>query len=278
MSVESRRDTGTPKDGIVAETGKSLIRRLLPHRTAPRRILSGPLRGRRIVTSWHDYPAAITGRTEHQLLAWFKDNARTGQTWLDVGGHYGYTALALAECVGPSGRVFTFEPVVTSAGCIAQTRLANRLDQIAVVPFGLGSPESLDVKRLPISRGMADLTLGDRADSLLWETIQVARFDWLWPRLNGNKPVVHGVKIDVQGMELEVLDGMSGLLREQNPALVVELHRGVDRTRLLEILVAAGYSPEAMPIDPDPNERSATLCDDRSYAFLPSPLIRTPSA
>jgi len=236
----------------------------------PHRILAGPLRGRRIVTSWHDYPAAITGRTELQLLAWFKTSARTGQTWLDVGGHYGYTSLALADCVGPTGRVFTFEPVIASAGCIAQTRLVNRLDQITVVPIGLGSPDSLDVKRLPITRGMADLTLGDQADSFWRETIQVARFDWLWPRLNAGNPIVHGVKIDVQGMEVDVLDGMRGLLREQRPALVVELHRGVDRTHFLEILVAAGYSPEATPIDEAPNERPATLADDRSYAFVAS--------
>ena len=247
---------------------RNLVRRALPRRLGPRRILAGPLRGRRIVTSWHDYPAAITGRTELPLLAWFKAHARTGQTWLDVGGHYGYTALALAECVGPAGRVFTFEPVVASAGCIAQTRVANKLDQITVVPLGLGSPESLDVKRLPITRGMADLTIGDAADQVWWETIQVARFDWLWPRLNAGNPVVHGVKIDVQGMELEVLDGMRDLLRTHKPALVVELHRGVDRARLLTILTGAGYSPHATPIDAASGATPETLADDRSYAFV----------
>lgn len=249
---------------------RNFVRRALPRRIGARRILAGPLRGRRIVTSWHDYPAAITGRTELPLLAWFRQTARAGQTWLDVGGHYGYTALALADCVGPRGRVFTFEPVVTSAGCIAQTRLANGFEQITVVPFGLGSPESLDVKRLPITRGMADLTLGDRTDALGWETITVARFDWLWPRLNAGDPVVHGVKIDVQGMELDVLDGMSGLLRAQRPALVVELHRGVDRARFLEILIAAGYSPHGAQIDASPNATPGALADDCSYAFVPA--------
>jgi len=249
---------------------QSLVRRALPRRLGPRRILAGPLRGRRIVTSWHDYPGAITGRTERALLSWFKARAGAGQTWLDVGGHYGYTALALAECVGPGGRVFTFEPVVASAGCIAQTRLANGLDQITVVPCGLGSPESLDVKRLPTTRGMADLTLGEQAGEAAWETIQVARFDWLWPRLNAGDPAVHGVKIDVQGMEMDVLDGMCGLLREQKPALVIELHRGVDRGHVLELLTAAGYSRDATPIDGPPDARPATLADDHSYAFAAS--------
>jgi FkbM family methyltransferase len=247
---------------------RDLVRRALSRRIGPRRILGGPLRGRQLVTSWHDYPAAITGRTESALLRWFAANVRAGETWLDVGGHYGYTALALAECVGPGGRVFTFEPVVASAGCIAQTRLLNRLDQIIVVPLGLGSPESLDVKRLPITRGMADLTLEDRPDHVWWDSIHVARFDWLWSRLSPDNPTVHGVKIDVQGMELDVLAGMSDLLRRQRPALVVELHRGVDRARLAELLVDAGYSPEAVAIDASADQPEAPLHDNCSYAFV----------
>ena len=138
------------------------------------------------------------------------------------------------------------------------------------MPVGLGAPESLDVKCLPITRGMADLTMSDRTEPLWWETIQVARFEWIWPRLNAGNPVVHGVKIDVQGMELDVLEGMDDLLRAQKPALVVELHRGVDRARFVDMLTAAGYSPRATPIDADPGARPATLADDRSYAFVPS--------
>ena len=73
---------------------KSLIRRGLPTGLRPHRILSGSLRGVRMVTSWHDYPAGITGRTERPLLEWFDENAKPGETWLDVGAHYGYTAIA----------------------------------------------------------------------------------------------------------------------------------------------------------------------------------------
>ena len=46
---------------------KSFLRRLLPKTIRAQRILGGPLRGLHIVTSWHDYPAAIMGRTERPL-------------------------------------------------------------------------------------------------------------------------------------------------------------------------------------------------------------------
>ena len=79
---------------------KGAIRKLLPQAVGPHRIKSGPLRGSTIVTSWHDYPAAILGRTEAALLAYFARHASSGETWLDVGAHYGYTAIALSKLVG----------------------------------------------------------------------------------------------------------------------------------------------------------------------------------
>jgi len=76
---------------------KELLRMCLPHHIQPHRILAGPLRGYRIVTSGHDYPAAILGYTERPLLDWFDKQVGAGETWLDVGAHYGYTAIALAR-------------------------------------------------------------------------------------------------------------------------------------------------------------------------------------
>ncbi len=69
-------------------------------------------------------------------------------------------------------------------------------------------------------------------------------------------------------MELDVLDGMREMLRLHRPALVLELHGGVDRSPLLEILIKAGYSGEAVPINPEPGESSAQFLDNHNYAFL----------
>jgi FkbM family methyltransferase len=245
---------------------------LLSGRVKPHRILAGPLRGARIVTSWHDYPASIMGRTERDLLDWFQHNVKPGETWLDVGAHYGYTAIALSQLVGPSGRVFAFEPVVSTAGCVAQTRSLNGLTQATVVPCGLGAPESLAYLKLPLERGMADRTLTTDAERG-WESIQIARLDWLWPRLNGGIDAVHGMKIDVQSMEIEALRGMEGLLQRQHPKLVVELHAGVDRSTVLDLLARAGYQTRGCAIEP---QVGADLKDNHSYAFVANSINPSP--
>ena len=248
----------------------SVLRPWLPKKVRPHRILSGPIRGARIVTSWHDYPAGISGVTEAPLIAWFGQHVATGTTWLDVGAHYGYTAIALSRLVGRDGRVFAFEPMRETAGCLAQTRRLNDLRQLTVVPYGLGRPDTATSIGLPTVRGMADRTVAPAQHRL--ETIDIARFDWLWPQINDGNPVVHGIKIDVQGMELEVLGGMQGMLAAQKPLLVIELHRGVDRVAILDLLRSAGYSTNGTAIEPTAGELGALLLDDRSYAFARSDL------
>jgi len=250
---------------------KAQIRRLMPRTVRAHRILGGPLRGCRIVTSWHDYPGAILGRTERALLEWFERHVTPGTTWLDVGAHYGYTAIALARLVGSRGRVFAFEPELTTAGCLAQTRQANHLAHLTVLPLALGAPESLGVQSLPTVRGMVDRTVP--AEGKQTTAFLTARLDWVWERLCGTQRRIDGIKIDVQGMELETLRGMTGLLREFTPPLVVEVHHGVDRGVLLDLLESVGYARLGQSVEAGGDAASPLYLDDRSYCFTTSDTV-----
>jgi FkbM family methyltransferase len=250
------------------KTLKSFARSCLPRSIRRHHILAGPLRGLHIVTSWYDYPAAILGYTERPLLDWFAQNAKPGQTWLDIGAHYGYTAISLSLLVGVGGRVFAFEPMLSTAGYVTQTRRLDNFPQLIVVPYGLAAPETMEMISLPVTRGMVESTLTRDEGRTEWqETIMVARFDWLWSRICGKNERIDGVKIDVQGMEIEVLTGMIEMLRSQHPKLVVELHRGVDRKKFLRTIESAGYACDATPIELVDGEVSPLYMDDHSYFF-----------
>jgi len=246
---------------------KERVRRLLPRETREHRILFGRLQGLSIVTSWHDYPGAILGRTERPLLTWFHRNARPSETWIDVGAHYGYTALALSRLVGPSGRVLAFEPVASTVHCLERTRGLNRLTQLTVLPVALAGCNQRQSVSLPTFRGMADSTLvNSKHDTQAIESIS---FDVLWPTLAGGNPMVHGVKIDVQGMEIDVLKGMQEMLRRSKPVIAVELHKGVDRSAILTVLAECGYATAGEPIDSSEISGPPEYRDDCSYAFRP---------
>lgn len=228
--------------------------------------MSGPLGGSFIVTSWHDYPAAILGRTEEPLLNWFAANVKKDETWLDIGAHYGYTAIALCKLVGESGRVFAFEPMLNTAGCICRTRSLNNLVQMTVVPLALGNRAELAMDSMLSIRGMIDSTL--QGGDGFKESFMISKLDWLWPTISGNDRKVDGIKIDVQGMEIDVLEGMSGLLTRQKPKLLVELHTGVSRARFLEVIGSCGYSQRGIPLEPLQGETDPVYAD-RTYIFQP---------
>ena len=182
---------------------KEGLRLLLPRSLVRHRILGGPLRGSVIVTSWHDYPRAILGRAERDLLVCFANNVGSGETWLDIGANYGYTAIALCKLVGATGRVYAFEPMLSTVGCLARTRSLNNLSQLTVVPMALGNCADMASESLYTVNGMVDSTLSDTTG--FKESFMVSSFDWLWPRISGPDSRIDGVKIDVQGMEIQRL-------------------------------------------------------------------------
>jgi hypothetical protein len=88
------------------------------------------------------------------------------------------------------------------------------------------------------------------ADGRLEITAVIAvGLDAIWEGIAGGDPVVHGIKIDVQGMELDALHGMRRLLARHRPKIVLEIHRDVPRNDVLTLLEDCGYLVDNEPID-----------------------------
>ncbi|MHC1784978.1 MAG: FkbM family methyltransferase [Anaerolineaceae bacterium] len=245
---------------------KEFIRRFLPHSIRPYRILSGFLKGRIIFTSLHDYPAAIHGITESNLVAWMIRNVKLGEVWLDVGAHYGYISLALSLLTGREGKVYAFEPIITTAGYLNLTRQANDLTQMVIIPMALGASGGPNLIRLPVTRGMADSTLETSRD---FENILLMSLDKLWKELADSKEEPAGIKIDVQGMELDVLTGMQSLLRVHKPKLLLEFHIGVDRSQITALLESCDYKIPGTDISSNLPVTASSYLDNTTYLFIP---------
>lgn len=245
---------------------KNIIRNLLPRKVNGKKILAGPLRGEKIFTSWHDYPAAILGWTEKSLIHWFIENIQSGETWVDIGAHYGYTSIAMCKLVSETGRVFAFEPMLSTVGYLSMTKSTNGFSQLSILPFGLGEVDKFTLLDLPVERGMADSTLINKENM---DRILIGNFDWIWPQINQNNPTIHGIKIDVQGMELEVLRGMIKTITSISirPKLVVEIHRGVCRDEFSTLIMKLGYKQKSISIETKSHVDINELEDNRSYYF-----------
>ena len=238
----------------------------MPRRLRSHTILGGPLRGMHIVTSWHDYPAAILGYTERGLTSWLLENVGEGETWLDVGAHYGYTSIAMCHRVGKGGRVFAFEPSLPTVACLERMRRENDFAQLSLLPFALADYPCMTLLYIETTRGMIDSLLPSERSEGLSQVLAIG-LDALWEGAAPMEGPIHGVKIDVQGMEIEALKGMAGTLSRHRPKLVLEIHQGVPRDAVISVIGGCGYDTHPTPIEDDSDNFFDPNCFDVSFLF-----------
>ncbi len=139
---------------------------------------------------------------------------------VDVGANHGYFTLLLALAAGSSGRVLAVEPNPRLAALAARTLEMNGLSGIAEVRCCAAGDRARDRTRLvvPAHHG-ADASLhrtADAADTVLdVESLPVDELTGDWPR-------VDFVKIDAEGSEPAIWDGMARTLA-RNPGITVVL-------------------------------------------------------
>lgn len=169
------------------------------------------------------------GRAERTTLGRL---VRPGMTVLDVGGNIGVYTVLLSRLVGPAGRVISFEPDPDLCASLRENCARNGCTNVTVHGFALGrQADRLVLRRLILNSG--DNTLGAGGSGLFRQevAVEVVALDEFLPGLRPDF-----VKVDVQGWELPVLQGMAHTLAA-NPqaALCVEFWpAGLRR---------AGYAP-----------------------------------
>ena len=198
-------------------SNRSMFRNFLPKKNKNHRILFGILKNYRIFTNWRNYPSGILGRTEKELIDWFSKNIRNGERWIDVGANYDFTTIALAKFTEENGEVFAIEPVPGTCGNLIKTMELNRLTNVNVFCLALAECAPFSLDYFNTSRGI----LNDKSEKSNIGIISIP-FNKFWASIDGGR--IDGMKIDVDGQELVVINGMKNTLEKYHPKLIVELH------------------------------------------------------
>jgi hypothetical protein len=131
--------------------------------------------------------------------------------------------------------------------------------------MALGSTPQLAIDSLYSVRGMIDSTLQDSAG--FKKTFVASRLDRLLQKIAGSDSRIDGIKIDVQGMELHVLEGMTEIAKSYRPKVLIEVHKGVSRPRLPDLIASLGYNLCGTAVAPLPGKSDPLYADDRTYLF-----------
>ena len=175
------------------------------------------------------------GELEWQVLAQL---VTEGATVVEVGANIGSHSIALAKAVGPAGRLIAIEPQRVIHQHLSASIALNALTNVECHWAGCGSePGEMAV---PPVNYMANQMQNFGGVSLVakgeGERVPIVRLDDL---MAGRRTSL--IKIDVEGMEAEVLRGATRVIADCRPILYVENDRPANSDELLTLIWFLGY-------------------------------------
>lgn len=213
-----------------------------------------------VVPSWYGevycYGATVDADAEVRLNKLLLRELAEGAVFFDVGACLGYYSLLASKLVGPKGKVRTFEPSPSLLPLLRRNvggkpnvqvvdkamSKASGTTQFHIAPLPFIGTSSL---RADWQTGLA--ANGQRRKTELVTVETVSLDDYCYA--TGVFPDI--IKLDVEGVEDDVLIGSDRLLRDKAPLLVLEVFMPLiesDR-KALQILRGLGYEPYAIQED-----------------------------
>jgi FkbM family methyltransferase len=169
---------------------------------------------------------------EYELFAQI---LRPGMTVVEAGASIGVHTLGLAELVGPTGQVFAFEPQRALYHLLCGNLALNGYSRVSAFQAGLAST----ARNITVNAAGAGerLTLGGADDAPLppCELVPTATLD------SFGLMQCHFVKIDVDGMELDLLKGATETLVKHHPVLYVANNQRSNSPDLIQWLLDRQY-------------------------------------
>ena len=158
-----------------------------------------------------------------------------GATVLDIGANLGAHTLALATAVGPTGRVYAFEPqrIVFQQMCtnMALNSMTNAYCNLQAVGDAAGTITVpwVDYEKFSNFGGVAlgKWEQGDEIEVVTIDSLQLSQC-----RL---------IKVDVEGMESLVIHGAKETITNLRPILYLENDRREHSHELIELIMSFNY-------------------------------------
>jgi hypothetical protein len=182
----------------------------------PRRIRFGPAAGAVMCLDRRIDLQREFGLYEVEARRFYRRNVRRDSIVFDVGAFDGYSALVFAQ-LAAAGHIFSFEPDPA-----ARDRMTANL--------ALNPELAKRVTILPLFVGNGTVVQG----------VPSVRLDQLIA--DGTVPAPTFVKIDVDGPEVQVLEGMTATLAAARCAMFVEVHSADLEHACTDALKSAGYT------------------------------------
>jgi FkbM family methyltransferase len=189
-------------------------------------IAAGNLAGTRMLLDLKAEKDYWLGTYEPQLQAAIQELVLPGQIVYDIGANIGFMTLLFAQCVESTGHVYAFEALPANLQRLRDNIALNAVDdRVTIISAAVNDRSSSTKFYIGPSSGTGKLVKSAGRSTIMYrESIEVEGIsidDFIYK--SGN-PAPDILKIDIEGGEVLALPGMSRMLHEKRPVVMIELH------------------------------------------------------
>ena len=206
--------------------------------------------GMSIQVAWND----VVGREIYEY-GWYEPDTvrviasalKAGDVFLDIGAHVGQYTLLASEIVGDSGSVHSFEPDPATFQWLSKNVYRNRLMNVTLNHCAVAGSSGSSIFYLSTTENIGANSLSPGAN-FSGKTVEVGCTTvdaYVAEKRIGR---ISLMKIDVEGAELQVLEGAQSLLgRADRPRIVLEFSEAAQKrfdscnAKLVSLLCDLGY-------------------------------------
>lgn len=159
---------------------------------------------------------------EPETFDFLRQNVKPGATVLDLGAHMGLFSVVMSQLVGKEGRVYSFEPTPSTRSVLKEVVKIN------------GCDHNVRVRSEAVSKQKGTFFFYDTGD-LVSNANSLVQTDRSANKIEVNavsldefaeeqNAVINCLKIDVEGAELDLLEGAKNVFKKMRPAALLSLH------------------------------------------------------
>ncbi|NQW83735.1 MAG: FkbM family methyltransferase [Alcaligenaceae bacterium] len=200
----------------------SLLRTRVATRSSEERLVRTKINGKSYgISSDDDYLDHVEGEFEPEMVSLFKSLLQPTDTVLDVGANIGCTSLLFGDL---ARKVYSFEPSPTTYRWLVENVQRAKLNNVETINLGLGKEAgTFELTFAPNNRSggfVSNLTSASEGHQV--EQITIVRGDDFISERKIAK--VDFIKIDVEGFEQSVIEGLAATIARDQPIVALELN------------------------------------------------------
>ena len=220
---------------------KKILYFLFPNKRIVLRMIHGLYRGIKLNVAIKNQLGIILYPNETDLQSFLSKNLDSGDTAFDIGSNIGYTSILTSKIVGENGHVYSFEPINENFLILEKNIKLNNCKNISIIN-----------KALSNKNGEVEFVIPDNGESL-----SMSSMVWVKKSYNTKKQLVKTIsvdndsklrdlspkiiKIDVEGAEGLVIEGMQNLISRCRPYIYIEC-TNIGREITWSIMKSLNYS------------------------------------